>query len=336
MKKNHGSTAWTKYAVLSAVAFCVAGTAAHAQTVTAYATGFDGTDTTNGNTAATTYNSPPGTPTDPLDGQNNWGSNDPTNFSTPPYGTSTQLAGGSDFVGASGFYTGQTAVLGGIYRTTSPTAGAPDVVPSTASGGIVSLYHPVMIGAGASFIALNTDFAVTAPVNFAARDTFSFSLQSTAFASLITINFQPSISNPATMDEISYTIGGTTTTTGQTITLNGIYHLALTVTPNTNSFIVQTTQIGGTNPTTFTFGGSLNGATINPASVGEFAALWNLQNKTVTAVSGTEAASYQGAGDNTLVFDNLAITVPEPSTYVTIMLGLAGLIVPLRLVRKRI
>ena len=236
MNKNYCSPSWTKRATLSALAFCVVATAAHAQTFTAYSTGFDGTDVTNGTATATTYASP-NTPTDPLDGQNSWGTNDPTQTETGTYTTSTQLIGRSDFVGATPFFTGQQGVLGGVYRTTTGAAGSPDVVPSTASGGIVSLYHPVTIPAGSSFIALNTDFAVTAPDtagNFPARDTFGFSLQSTAFASLITINFQPSVANPTTMDEISYTIGSTTTTTGQTITLNGTYHLTLTVTPNSN------------------------------------------------------------------------------------------------------
>ena len=324
--KNYSNPGWTKQVALSAAALCVAVTAARAQTVTTYGTGFDGTDTVNGTATAATYNSP-ATPTDPLDGQNNWGTNDPTQTGT--YGTSTQLIGRSDFVGGTGFFTGQTGALGGIYRTTSPTGAAPDVVPSTASGGIVTLYHAVSVGAGAPFVALNTDFAVTAPGanGFATHDTFSFSLQSTTFASLININFQPSTSNPTGQDEISYTVGGITTTTGNLITLNGSYHLALTVTAATKTFTATISQSGGGTSTSFS--GSLATASIAPSAVGEVVALWNLANKTATS------GAYQSAGDNSLIFDNLAVTVPEPSTYAMMALGLVGLAGVLRLRRQQ-
>ena len=310
---------------LGAATLCAVATAAHAQTITAYSTGFDGTDVTNGTATAATYNSP-NTPTDPLDGQNGWTTNDGTQTGT--YGTSTQLVGRSDFVGITSpaFFTGQVGVLGGIYRTTTAnaTGAAPDVVPSTATGGNITLSHGVTVGPGASFLALNVDFAVTAPngANAGAsfnvnRDAFSFSLQNAAGASLITFSFVPS-STPTTFDDTNLTIGTTTATPGNQISLNGMYHLAFNVNTATNQY--SATISSAASGATANFGGDLSGASITAGAVTQFVASWKLGDTTTISNGG-----YQNASDDNLVFDNLAVTVPEPSTYALLAVGVASL-----------
>ena len=324
MHANRFYTGWINCTAFLA-ALCAGAVSTDAQTLTAYSTGFDGTDYVNGAPVSATYNSPITTPTDPLSGQNGWTSNDQMQTGTG----STQLVGQSDFVGSTGTFSGQNGALGGIYRTSSPTTSAPDVVPSTNSGGIISLSStPFTVGAGASMLTFDTDFVVTASsTSFPTLDTFGFSLRSASGVSLITVNF-----NPATVpadqgtDFLTTTVGANTITpASQTgITLGSTYHLTLTVTPSTNTFLVT---LAGSNSVSFS--GSMSGESISVGQVTELTALWNLTNKNATGTA------YDGAGDNYLAFDNIAVTVPEPSTDAMISLGLVGLMGMLFLKCKR-
>lgn len=318
MIKNYSYPGWTKRAALSAVALCVAATAAHAQTITGYATNFDGAETNNGVNSTTTYVATPNATTSPLSGQNGWGSNDATQTGTQ--GTSTQLVGKSDFLLTSGFFTGNNGLLGGVYRTTAPTAASPDVVPSTASGGVVSLFHTVS-GGGNTSLALNVDFSVVNSANFAAHDTFGFSLRSTA-GTLVTINFAPSTTN-TTADTVTGTSGGTTVASTSGVTFNSTYHLALSVNLASKTYLATISTVGGT-ASSFSLTGSTANAAITGTAVTQFATLWNLQDKTATGTA------YNAAGDGYIIFDNLSVTVPEPSTYAMLALGVVGLGVLLR------
>ncbi len=265
-----------------------------------------------------TYLSPTTTPTDPLDGQNGWGTNDATQTGTP--GTSTQLVGRSNFVGAltpTAYFTAQNGVLGGVYRTTAGSGPAPDVVPSTTTGGLISLFHAVTIPTTATFVALDVDFAVTTPNAFTNRDTFGFSLSNAAGVSLVSFNFAPS-TTPTTRDNISFTTNGTNFTASNQIILNGNYHLALNINTTTGSMVATINNA--------TFAGTVTGA----RGITQVAATWSVGDRTTVANGG-----YQNADDNYLVFDNLAVSVPEPSTYAMMALGVAGMVGALRLRRNQ-
>lgn len=162
-------------------------------------------------------------------------------------------------------------------------------------------------------------------------DSFSFTLRSAATptslgASLLSVTFSPAtnpITNPQT-DLISYSInGGTPVSTTDGVSTNSIFHLQLTLTGGaTPGFVAVITDSNGPK----SFGANLTG--VDPTTINQFSTDWNVADKTVTN------GGYTGAGDNTLVFDNITV-VPEPSTYAMMALGSVGLAGMLRLRRKR-
>ena len=322
--------------------FSAAGAAAQAQQVTQsqviYQATFDSPDIVSGAPATgfTPYSSP-NTGVDHLDGQNNWGSSDPYTATTSNGGL--QVNGGSDYVGNFGTFFGDTtgtsnfaAAIGGNQRNATPSANFPDVVPSTASGGTVSLYHPIAVPAGAGFLSLDVDLVLTSPVTFTSRDSFSFSLTNAArTASLITLNFTPA---PAVMgqpaaDNVTTTVGtATNVTTGTALVLSSQYHLHLVVTSGAGASYSAKFTDPASGGTLGTFSGSLGTSALTLAGVSNFAAGWTL------ASAAQSNGGYTGAGDNTLAFDNLFVA-PEPSTYVMMTLGLFGLFATYRSRRRQ-
>lgn len=316
---NHVSrrNRWTRQAVLSVAVLCVAASAARAQTTTAYSTGFDGTDTINGNATPTTYASPDfsaATPTAPLAGQNGWTSNDGTT-GTVSATNPNQFNGGTTYVGtlsstAGSFFNGtQAGAIGGLY---GPASGqTPYAVPSTASGGIINLLHGVTIPSTTTQVVFNIDFAII-EANALAKDTFSFTL-----GSALTITFTPS----ATTNQFNITATGSTPGGGNNadaVVFNSQYHLKITLNPGATPTYaaVLTAGLGG--------GGTPSGITgtlaTSLSSINQFVVGWNLADKTTNADGGLT-----GAGDNFIAFDNLSIAVPEPSTYAVMAVGLVGL-----------
>lgn len=343
MKKFYCGSGSAGRVALFAAVFSVAGTAAQAQQVTQsqviYQATFDSADIVSGAPATgfTPYSSP-NTGVDHLDGQNNWGSSDPYSTSTTGNG-GLQVNGGSDYVGNFGNFFGDTtgtsnfaAAIGGNQRNTAPTTALPDVVPSAASGGVVSLYHPLAVPAGAGFLTLDADLVLTSPVAFTSRDSFSFSLTNAAnTASLITLNFTPA--PPATgqpaADNVTTTVGtATNVTTGTALVLSSQYHLHLVVTSGAGAGYSVTFTDPASGGTLGTFSGSLGTSSITLANVANFSAGWTLANTTQSN------GGYTGAGDNTLAFDNLFVA-PEPSTYALMTLGLFGLFATCRSRRRQ-
>lgn len=329
MKKKYFNSILNKRVTLLAAACCVA-TAAHAQTSKVYySTGFDGPEVTNGTPGTFNYNTG-GTPsgTQPLAGQNNWASNDSAagvENTSAPY----QTNGGTSYVGvvnASAFGGTNAAALGGQFRNPGSTDNtAPDVVPSSATGGLVNLFHPVSLTPAAPTVVVNVDFIVTAST-LGGHDNFAFSLRTggtatTLGSDLLSINFvlPTTPSQQATQDNIGYTTGaGVLRTTGSAITLNAQYHLQVTLTTGASPTFLAVIAGGGNS---FNFGGAL---TADPANINQVSADWAVASGTITN------GGYTGAGNNSLGFDNLTVAVPEPSTYAMMALGLAGLGVLLR------
>ncbi len=314
--------------MLSAAVFCVAATAAHAQTVL-YSTNFDSTDTFNGAPAAgfTPYDSS-STVIDNLAGQNGWGTTDPTGALGNP-----QVDGGTNYVGNFGTFFGSTfaGAIGGNQRSTAANASAatPDVVPSTGSLGLVSLYHA--IPTSATSIVMSVGFVVTGPTSFTNKDTFAFSLRNAAGTmSLISINFVPTadVAGTPSQDNVTVTAGSTTgKATGSGVILNSQYILRLTVNSNLN---YSATLSDSASNLVGAFDGTITGAGLTLRDVGRFSADLSLADKTTNSGGGLT-----GAGDNALAFDNLVITIPEPSTNAMLALGLVGLAGSLRLRRQR-
>ncbi len=323
--------------VFSAAVFCVTAAAVHAQGVY-YSTTFS----TNANTPDTYNNAPlsgfapytssPTAPVVNLAGQNGWATSDPVGATG-----GTQVNGGTNYVGVLGaggnnFFAGQFGgAVGGIERNPTPTTSAPDVVPSTTSAGLVSLYHALpTIG---TQLVMNLDFAVTgSSASFPNTDSFAFSLRSAdGTKSLISINFVPPTTSGTGQDNITVTAGGATTgtTTGSGVVFNAQYHLKLTINPGASpQFGVTITD--SANALAGSFSGSIAGGPITLQDVARFSADWSLADKATNANGGLT-----GAGDNSLLFDNLTIAVPEPATDAMLALGLLGLVALARSRRQR-
>ena len=90
----------------------------------------------------------------------------------------------------------------------------------------------------------------------------------------------------------------------------------------------------------------VSGATYAAAGTGNvtgYSALWNLTaNNAATnttpannlATAGTNNLAYNSAGTNALYFDNVLVSVPEPSTYAMVAVAILGLTMIARRARR--
>ncbi len=275
-----------------AAALLALGSAAYGQ---GYSTNFDN---------ATTF--PPG---GSLSGNDGWDTNDPYN--------ATDGKGQADYVGQLNGYTpannlnDELAGLGGFQRNAATNL---DISPDR---GLVYLYHPIN-ATGAPAVNFDVDLAITTSSStFPNADTFGWTFQ-TATGNLFSVDFVPiKDSNGNAAEAVEYAVGtGALTNTGLQISPNttSLYHLNVGVNVTGKSFGFTLT---GSNTVSFN-----NISLANVASdfnVTDVAATWTLAN----------AAS---AGSNELIFDNYAVTVPEPSTWA--MLGV-GVVLATVLVRRQ-
>lgn len=252
----------------------------------------------------------------PVSGQNGWVSNDPFNA-----GASTQSydVGQSDDVAfVNGFSTtanDHVAAVGGFATSIYP--GRTDVRVS----------HPINIGSAAT-MSFNTDFGVTQSFGtFNAHDTFGFNFRNgdSTPANLFSINFVVPNNGSATADNITYTAGTNSGTAATSFQLGLRYHLTVNVNVTGKTFsasyfreLADGTSAGE---------GVFTIATNVPytGSIADVAAAWNLSN---TSSSGTGANTYYtNPGSNLLLFDNVVVSIPEPSTYALLGLSMIGVAV---------
>ncbi len=232
-----------------------------------------------------------------LSAQNGWTTNDDNQ---PDYvGTiSNYSVPASDYV----------AYLGGLGLSNN-------VVPSASP---VFLYRPFTLGATSAY-AFNVDMAITrSGATYPNNESFAWTFRNTAGANLFSVDFVPTTSDDAnnlrTTLAVRYTVnGGTQTTTGNGLLSDAYYHLTISVNVTTNQFSIALTPTGGT---TLVLASNVSLGANNSATLGQVAATWN--------------DNVANPGANTLIFNNYAVTVPEPSTWMMLSLGLVGVAVVFR------
>lgn len=255
-------------------------------------------------------------PANSLSTQNGWTTNDLDTGSTYTYnnGTRTGTIGQSDdvdFINNFGTSTSDySATLGGNF--------APGIVSGRQA---VTLSHAINLGT-TTRATFNLDFGVTqSSGTFSSRDTFGFALRGAGGGDLISINFTPATSTTA-FDNVGYTAAGSTNITNSFL-LNTRFHLTVSVNVTAQTFTAALTgnDMNG-NPTTTTIA---TNAPYTGGSISDLAATWTLASGTNTPGSQAGTTAYTNPGSNFLVFDNIAVAVPEPSTYALLGLGVLGL-----------
>ena len=232
-----------------------------------------------------------------LSAQNGWTTND---NNQPDYvGTvSNYSVPASDYVA----YLGGLGLSNGIVPSASP----------------VFLYRPFTLGATTAY-AFDVDMAITrSGATYPTNDSFAWTFQNTAGTNLFSVDFVPTTTNDSnnarTTLAVRYTVnGGTQTTTGNGLLSDAYYHLTVSVNVLANQFSIALTPTGGTALTlasNVSLGANLAG------TLGQVAATWN--------------DNVANPGGNALIFNNYAVTVPEPSTWMMMGLGLVGFAVALR------
>ena len=290
----------------------VAGDTAHGQVL--YGTTFDGTTTSPYN------DSNPYTQGSDLVTQGGWTGNDDPSTQE---GTSTTYHGGLNSVVAGSFGPGNPP-------TASGNAGNLDgeIIPADPNSGGFTNYpgqtkvfvaHPFTLTQAAltNGYALNTDFNVSAPLTTTVASGYGFAFLNASNANVVSVNFVKDTTSSG-QDDVEYQVGtGSLVNTGNgAIKLGANTHLTLSVNVAKNTFNIV---IGGVslfqNPVSL--GAANSGASVTQAAALQF-------------IAGTATADgnggYMGAGDDQINFDNFSITVPEPSTYLMMGLGLLGLV----------
>ena len=263
-----------------------------------------------------------------LSGQQGWTSDDLYTGASYNPGTGAREIGQSENVESNTGYATSTSDLQPY------VGGAVNTAPGTTGNGAVPghpttyVYNPFSLGT-ARAMQFDVDFAVSQP-GTRAHDSFGFTFQNGGATNLFSVNFVPTSGNLTTNDNISITAGGVTAAPVASFTLGSRYHLTVNVNITAGTFaatIQPETATGTLTPKPAAFTGTIT----------DVAATWTLANTTATAATtagGTNSTAYAGAGSNSLLFDNYAVTVPEPSTYVLFGSGAAALALGWR--RRRI
>lgn len=273
---------YLKTALFSA-ALCVAASAAHGQTI-----------------FSADFEPPTFTAFGSVAGNGGFTTNDPEN---PGLETPTTQVGGLNQVVPNAILGNQAGQLLGGY-----SSGGVDGYPGMAT---VNLSHafdlttqPVALAANG--FQFDTDFEVNSSLN-GLHSAYAFSLQGPS-GNLFSVNFTNIDSTTA---EVGYTsLLGSTVDSGHGVTLDGVYHLTVHVSP---LGLVTASFYGVGTP------GNVAPIATNLAVVG----IDTANDISVTQSGGTTEFT---ASHDAITFDNFAVTVPEPSTYVMMGLGLLGLV----------
>ena len=194
-------------------------------------------------------------------------------------------------------------------------ANTPNNASTTLTGDLTSLTAGGQPNAGHvyNYISASFNLAVLddSSDSFAGRDGFSVALTTDSGAEAATIGLSPTSGNNDTWD-VSVTAGGTTSTTGGTITANSAYKFYIESLDGSTTFKYEAAD--GTGNTW-----------INTIDSGVVSPFTNTLNQVTGIAFSHDPLGTAGSSANTLAFDEISVQIPEPSSSLLMVLS-AGLI----------
>ena len=194
-------------------------------------------------------------------------------------------------------------------------ANTPNNASTTLTGDLTSLTAGGQPNAGHIYNMVNASFNLAvlddSSDSFAGRDGFSVALTTDSGAEAATIGLSPTSSNNDTWD-VSVTAGGTTSTTGGTITANSAYKFYIESLDGSTTFKYEAAD--GTGNTW-----------INTIDSGVVSPFTNTLNQVTGIAFSHDPLGTAGSSANTLAFDEISVQIPEPSSSLLMVLS-AGLI----------
>jgi len=209
------------------------------------------------------------------------------------YVTATDFGGGSSNAAHLGTQSANTPDNADTILTGS--------LSSLDAGGNQNVYNMVSVSFDLAVLDNSAD-------SFGGRDGFSVALTTDSGAQAATVGFSPTTGNDDTWD-VSVGVNGSTSTTGQTINANAGYRFYINSRDNMTDFLFQPADG--------------NGIQIGLASLDDIL-VTDLNSISGIAFAHDPLAD-AGTSANALAFDNIEVTVPEPSSSLLLVIS-AGLI----------
>jgi hypothetical protein len=196
-------------------------------------------------------------------------------------------------------------------------ANTPNNASTTLTGDLTSLTAGGQANAGHvyNYISASFNLAVLddSSDSFTGRDAFSVALTTASGAEAATIGLSPTsgVGNSDSWD-VSVTAGGTTSTTGGTITANSAYKFYIESLDGSTTFKYEAADGTGN-----TWINTINSGVVSPFT--------NTLNQVTGIAFSHDPLGTAGSSANTLAFDEISVQIPEPSSSLLMVLS-AGLI----------